>query len=79
VSKKTGKLIKSRKLKKPNRKKNQLNQLEFLKNRPVQFGFGFISMTLKKSNRTEPKQKKTSQTGKKPIQTEKIEPNRFLF
>jgi hypothetical protein len=37
VSKKTEKPIKPRKLKKSNCEKNRLNQLEFLKNRPVQF------------------------------------------
>jgi hypothetical protein len=42
-------------------KKNQLNQLEFFKNQPVWFGFDFISLKLKKPNRT--------QTRKKPSQT----------
>jgi hypothetical protein len=53
--------------------KNRLNRLEFLKNEPVGFSFGFISLKLKKSNRTEPKPKKPS---KKPSQTGKTEPNR---
>jgi hypothetical protein len=39
-------------------KKNRLNQLKFWKNRPVRFGFGFISLKPKKSNRTEPKPEK---------------------
>jgi len=42
-------------------KKTWLNWLKFWKNRPV--WFGFISLKLKKLNRTEPKPKKTSQTG----------------
>jgi hypothetical protein len=46
-------------------KKNRLNRLKFWKNRPVRFGFGFISMKPKKTNRTQTqkKQKKPSQTG----------------
>jgi len=39
------------------------NQLEFLKNQSVQFGFGFISLKPKKSNRTQTR-KKPSETGK---------------
>jgi hypothetical protein len=71
-------------------KKNRLNRLKFWKNQPVRFGFGFISLKLKKPNRTQTgkqtsqtgKQtsqtgKKPSQTGKKPSQTEKTESNRF--
>ena len=42
-------------------KKNRVNQLKFLKNQPVRFGFGFISLKPKKPNQT--------QTGKKPSQT----------
>jgi hypothetical protein len=58
VFKKTEKPIKPRKLekkqlKKPNREKNRLNQLKFLKNRPVRFGFGFLSLEPEKPNRTE--------------------------
>jgi hypothetical protein len=43
-------------------KKNRLNQLKFLKNRPVRFSF--ISLKSKKPNRTqtEKNQKKSSQT-----------------
>jgi hypothetical protein len=82
--KKTKKLIKPRKQK--NNRKNQTvkkNWLKFWKNRPVRFGFGFITLKLKKPNRT--------QTGKKPSQTglnrfchKKTEPkqvglNRFRF
>jgi hypothetical protein len=63
-------------------KKNLLNQLEFKKNQPVQFNFGFISLKPKKSNRTQTKKKPSqtgkelSQTGKKPNQTGKTESNR---
>jgi len=87
VSKKTGKPIKPRKPEKKT-EKTEPKIFFFLKNRPVQFGFSFIT---KKPNRTEPKptknQKKPSQTGKtepKPSQTEKnraktrkTEPNWF--
>jgi hypothetical protein len=48
-------------------KKNRLNQLKFWKNRPVQFGFGFISLKPKKPNwieKTEPNWKKPSQIKK---------------
>jgi hypothetical protein len=61
--------------------------IRILKNRPVRFGFGFISLELKKPNRIEPKPKKPgktepnwkkpSQTRKKPSQTGKIESNWF--
>jgi len=74
VSKKIKKSIKPRKLEKNNQKnqtvkKNRLNRLKFWENQPVRFGFGFISLKLKKPNRiqtgkTEPNWKKTSQTGK---------------
>jgi hypothetical protein len=46
-------------------KKNRLNWLKFWKNRPVQFGFGFISL---KPNWTEPRPEKTEQKPKKPSQ-----------
>jgi hypothetical protein len=53
-------------------KKYRLNWLEFFKNQPVRFGFGFISLKLKKLNRTqtrknstEPKPKKTKSNRKK--------------
>jgi hypothetical protein len=62
--KKTEKLIKSKK----NNRKNRIvkkNRLKFKKNRPVWFGFGFISLKPKKPNRT----------GKKPSQTKKTKPN----
>jgi hypothetical protein len=72
VSKKTKKLIKSRKpekkLKKPNREKKPIKILK----KPtgsVRFGFGFISLKLKKSNRTKLKQKKNRVIPKKPSQT----------
>jgi len=56
-------------------KKTRLNRLNFWKNRPVRFGFGFIN---KKPNRTEPKptknQKKNRAKPEKPSQTEKTEP-----
>jgi hypothetical protein len=68
VSKKTKKPEKPGKNNRKNLtvKKNQLNRLKFWKNRPVRFGFSFIS--LKSKNRTEPKPKKPSQIGKKPSQ-----------
>jgi len=55
VSKKTEKLIKSRKLEKNNWKNRTVkkNRLKFWKNWPVRFGFGFISLKPKKLNRTE--------------------------
>jgi len=76
--------IKPRKPEKKNRieKKNRLNRLKFLKNRSVQFGFGFIS---KKPNRTETEknQAKPSQNRAKPKnraktkKTGKTEPSWF--
>jgi hypothetical protein len=63
-----------KKLKKQNRKKKSI---KILKNRPVWFGFGFISKKPKKLNRAEPKLKelkKPSQTEPKP---EKLSQNRF--
>jgi hypothetical protein len=91
VSKKIKKVKKSGKIEKKNQKnrtvkKNQLNRLKFLKNQPVRFGFGFISLKQKKQNRTKPNlnrknKKNLSQTGKKPSQTKKpskIDLNRFL-
>jgi hypothetical protein len=49
-------LIKLRKLKKKiektELKKNQLNQLEFLKKISIRFGFGLINLKPKKPNRT---------------------------
>ena len=65
VSKKTEKPIK------PKKKKTELwkkTRLEFKKNRPVQFDFCFISLKLK--NRTIPKSKKTEPNQKKLSQTE---------
>jgi len=55
-------------------KKNRLNYLKFWKNRPVRFGFGFISLKLKKTNRTQTEldRKKTESNGKnraKPVWT----------
>ena len=52
-------------------KKNRLNRLEFWKNRPVRFGFGFISLKPKKSNRTKLKPKKTE-----PNKKNQAEPSR---
>jgi hypothetical protein len=54
-------------------KKNRLN---FWKNRPIRFGFGFISLKPKKPNRTKPKQKKSSQTGKNWAKTSQTGKNR---
>jgi len=63
VSKKTEKPIKPRKLKKPNCEKKPIKPIKILK----KLTFGFISLKLKKPNRTEnktePNQKKPSQTG----------------
>jgi len=50
--------------------------IKILKNRPVQFGFGFISLKLKKPNRTESKPKKPEKTESKPSQTEKTKSNK---
>jgi len=49
-------------------KKNQLNRLKFLKNQPVRFGFGFISLKQKK--------KEPNRTKSKPKKQKKPEPNR---
>jgi len=55
---------------KKNNRKNRIvkkNRLEFLKNQPVRFGLGFISLKLEnrtESNRTQTKKKKPSQIGK---------------
>jgi len=75
MGKKTRKSIKPRKLEKNNwknrtEKKNRLNRLNFWKNRPVRFGFGFINK--KPKNRTEPKptknRKKNRAKPRKPSQ-----------
>jgi hypothetical protein len=70
---------------KKNNQKNRTmkkNRLEFLQNRPVRFGFGFISLKLKKPNRTQTK-KNLSQIGKKTesnrTKPEPVGLNRFLF
>jgi len=71
IVKKQKKLRKSEK----NNWKNQTmrkNRLKFWKNQPVRFGFGFISLKLKKMNQTQ-----TEKTGKNRAKTEKTEPNRF--
>ena len=47
-------------------KKNRLNRLKFLKNRPVRFGSGFISL---KPNRNEPKPEKNKKNWVKPVWT----------
>jgi len=84
TSKKPIKPRKSEKNNQKNRtmKKNRLNRLEFLQNRPVRFGFGFISLKLKKPNRTQTK-KNLSQIGKKTesnrTKPEPVGLNRFLF
>jgi hypothetical protein len=57
-------------------KKYRLNLLEFFKNQPVWFGFGFISLKLKKLNRTQTKKnqakpEKNRTKLKKPSQTKK--------
>jgi hypothetical protein len=68
VFKKTKKPIKSRKLKKPNRKKKPI---KILKKPTGSVRFRFFKPG---TGKTEPNRKKT---GKKPSQTEKTEPNRF--
>jgi hypothetical protein len=57
-------------------KKNQLNRLKFWKNRPVWFGFGFISLKPKKQTESNPNRKKAEPNRKKTSQTKKIEPKR---
>ena len=78
--KKIKKLIKPIKQKKNTNRKNRTvkkNWLKFWKNRLVWFGFGFISLKLKKPNRTQ-----TEKTRKKPNQIKKpsqIGLNRFCL
>ena len=95
VRKKIEKPIKPRKPEKNQKnrivKKHRLNRLKFLKNRPIRFGFGFISLKPKKPNRTqtetEPNRKnraKTVWTGFYPKKLKRTEPkpaglNRFRF
>ena len=88
--------MKLRKLKKHNWKnwtvkKNWLNRLEFKKNWPVWFCFGFISLKLKKSNWTENKKnKKETEPNQfepvfvlknqiKPTKSKQVGLNRFKF
>jgi len=52
-------------------KKNRLNRLKFWKNRPVLFGFCFLSLEPKKPNRTEKNQKKTEPNRKNRAKSEK--------
>jgi hypothetical protein len=52
------------------------NRLEFLKNRPVQFGF--ISLKPKKPNQTKPKPGKTEPNQIKPEKTELVGLNRLF-
>jgi hypothetical protein len=77
VSKKTKKPIKSRKPEKNNRKNRivKKNRLEFLKNQPVQFGLGFISLKLE--NRTESNQTQTKKNRAKSEKTEPASLNQF--
>jgi hypothetical protein len=77
VSKKTKKPIKLRKSEKKNNQKNRTmkkKQLEFFKNQPVRFVFGFISLKLKKPNRTELNPNKKNRVKPKPVGL-----NRFWF
>ena len=81
LSKKTRKSRKPEKNNWKNRieKKNRLNRLNFWKNRPVRFGFGFISKKPKKPNRTETDkkpEKKPSQTEPKPRKPSQNRKNR---
>ena len=77
MSKKTKKLIKPRKPEKNNRKNRivKKNRLEFLKNQPVQFGLGFISLKLE--NRTESNRTQTKKNRAKSEKTELAGLNRF--
>ena len=60
------------------------NRLKFWKNQPIQFGFGFISLKLKKPNQTQTKKirKKTrakqKKTQAKPEKTEPVGLNWFF-
>jgi hypothetical protein len=65
VSKEIKILIKLRKLK-------VKKLIRFFKNQSVRFSFDFISLKLKKSNQTEPKPKKTGQTGKNRAKLEPV-------
>jgi len=75
MSKKTKKPIKPKKSEKNNRKKPNYEKklIKILKNRPVRFGFGCISLKLKKSNQI--------QTGRKPSQNRKnqVTPGHYFF
>ena len=77
MSKKTKKPIKSRKPEKNNRKNRivKKNRLEFLKNQPVRFGLGFISLKLE--NRTESNQTQTKKNRAKSEKTEPASLNQF--
>jgi hypothetical protein len=61
-------------LKKLNCEKKLIKLIKILKNWPVQFGFSFISLKLKKPN---PNRKKTESNLKKPNLTKKIKSNQF--
>ena len=65
VSKEIKILIKLRKLK-------VKKLIRFFKNQSVRFSFDFISLKFKKSNQTEPKPKKTGQTGKNRAKLEPV-------
>jgi len=53
-------------LKKLNREKNPIKPIRILKNQPVRFGFGFISLKSKKPNRTQT-EKKPEKNQVKPV------------
>ena len=78
VFKKTKKLIKPRKSEKKNNRKNRTvkkNRLKFWKNRPVRFGFDFLSLEPEKPNRT--RTEKTGKNGAKPKKPSQTGLNRF--
>ena len=58
-------------------KKNQLNRIQFWKNRPVRLGFDFIRLKMKKPNPNRKKTKKKRGKPKNQAKPEKTEPNRF--
>jgi hypothetical protein len=69
VRKNIKKLIKLKKQKQNNQKNQTVKKIDwnFFKNRPVQFGFGFISLKPKKPNRNRKKPSQTEKNQVKPI------------
>ena len=80
VFKKTKKPIKPRKSEKKNNRKNRTvkkNRLKFWKNRPVRFGFDFLSLEPEKPNRTRTRTEKTGKNRAKPKKPSQTGLNRF--